>query len=91
MLNKGDALHFINEAYKHCKAIATSGHGIELLEKAFVVGVDFAEKDSDKIMSSKGVITAGLQANAADFFDQFITAIKKHRHWDRQEKVMVPA
>ena len=91
MLQKGESLHFVNEAFKHCKPIATSGNGIQMFEKAFVLGVDFADKDSKKVVSSKGVVTAGIEANAEEFFDSFINAIKKHRHWDRQEKVMVPA
>ena len=91
MLQKGESLHFVNEAFKHCKPIATSGNGIQMFEKAFVLGVDFADKDSKKVVSNKGVVTAGIEANAEEFFDSFINAIKKHRHWDRQEKVMVPA
>jgi len=91
MMEEGDALHFINESYKHCKAIATSGKGIELLKKAFVIGVDFAENDTGQIVSQKGVVTAGINANAEDYFNHFIDAVKKHRHWDRQEKARVPA
>ena len=91
MLQKGESLHFVNEAFKHCKPIATSGNGIQLFEKAFVLGVDFADKESKKVVSSKGVVTAGIGANAEEFFNSFIDALKKHRHWDRQEKVMVPA
>jgi catalase len=90
MMMQGDALHFISESFKHCKAIATSGNGITLLERAFVVGIDFADKDSGKVMSHKGVVTAGTDADASEFADQFINAIKKHRHWER-EKTVVPA
>ncbi|SIR40588.1 catalase [Pontibacter lucknowensis] len=90
MMGLGDALHFVAEAFKHCKPIATSGFGINLLEKAFVVGVNFAEKDSGKVMSHSGVVTAGSDADAGDFADKFIEAIKKHRHWDR-ERHMTPA
>ncbi|WP_018477536.1 catalase [Pontibacter roseus] len=90
MAMKGDALHFISEAFKHCKTVATSGHGIALLQKAFVVGIDLAEKDSRKVMSHKGVITAGNDADAEEFATKFVEAIQKHRHWDR-EKTMTPA
>lgn len=90
MMGMGDALHFVSEAFKHCKAIATSGFGINLLEKAFVVGVNFADKESGKVLSHSGVVTAGADADAGDFADKFIEAIKKHRHWDR-EKSMTPA
>ncbi|WP_276495709.1 catalase [Pontibacter litorisediminis] len=91
LLQEGDALHFISEAFKHCKSIATSGHGLKLLEKAFVMGVDFAGESSGKVVSDKGVVTAGNDADADEFAERFIEAIKKHRHWDREEKDMVPA
>ncbi len=90
MMGMGDALHFVSEAFKHCKPIATSGFGINLFERAFVVGVEFADKDSGKVVSHSGVVTAGSDADAGKFADKFIDAIKKHRHWDR-EKTMTPA
>ncbi|GGG16233.1 catalase [Pontibacter amylolyticus] len=90
MMGLGDALHFVAEAFKHCKPIATSGFGINLLEKAFVVGVNFADKESGKVVSHSGVITAGANADAGEFANMFVEAIKKHRHWDR-EKNMTPA
>jgi catalase len=34
--NEATALHFINEAYKHCKAIAVSGDGVAVLRATFV-------------------------------------------------------
>ncbi|WP_299821317.1 catalase [uncultured Pontibacter sp.] len=91
LMKEGDALHFVNEAFKHCKTIATSGHGIKLLEKSGVVGVSYADKTSGTIKDDKGVITAGNDADAEEFAEMFMTAIKKHRHWDREEKTMVPA
>ncbi|MCC9135240.1 catalase [Pontibacter silvestris] len=91
LLKEGDAVHFVNEAFKHCKAIATSGNGIALLQKAEVIGIDFADKSSEKVISDKGVVTAGKEADADEFASQFIEAIKKHRHWNREEKSMVPS
>jgi len=91
LMQEGDALHFISEAFKHCKPIATSGRGIALLEKAQVLGVDFADKDAQTVTADKGVVTAGTDAEAEAFARQFIEAIKEHRHWNREEKIMVPA
>ncbi|MCC9165493.1 catalase [Pontibacter harenae] len=91
LLKEGDAIHFVNEAFKHCKPIGTSGGGIRLLEKAEVLGVEFADKTSGNVISNKGVVTAGSDAEASEFTAQFIVAISKHRHWDREEKMMVPA
>src|SRR5690606_5385632 len=71
MLQAGEALHFVNEAFKHCKPIATSGNGIQLFEKAFVLGVDMADKNSATVVSDKGVVTAGIEAKAEAFFRSF--------------------
>ena len=46
LADQPEAIHFINEAYKHCKAIAVTDGGSELLAKTFV--------DSD----ADGVVTA---------------------------------
>lgn len=62
-----------------------------MFKKAEVLGVDFAGKTSSKVMSDKGVVTAGNDAEAKEFATKFIDAIKEHRHWDREEKMMVPA
>ncbi|CAL1519828.1 catalase [Chitinophaga sp. MM2321] len=45
-----EAIHFINEAYKHCKAIAADGEGAEVL-KASYVPVD--DKDPAVIINGK--------------------------------------
>ncbi|GHA57948.1 catalase [Pontibacter akesuensis] len=91
LLKEGDAIHFVNEAFKHCKPIATSGNGIALLQKASVLGIDFADENSQDVLTDSGVVTAGNDADADEFAAAFINAIKKHRHWDREEKMMVPA
>jgi catalase len=68
----GDALHFIAEAFKHAKAIAATGEGIELLRKAGVA-VDATAGDLGVITGddAKGVTTA------------FLAAIGRHRAWER--------
>ena len=35
LINEPDAIHFVNEAYKHCKAIAANGGGINLLKQSY--------------------------------------------------------
>ncbi len=34
LIAEADAMHFVNEAYKHCKAIAANGDGVEMLKKS---------------------------------------------------------
>jgi len=36
LIKEADAIHFVNEAYKHCKAIAANGDGAILLNKSYV-------------------------------------------------------
>ncbi len=35
LIAEPDAIHFVNEAYKHCKAIAANGDGINLLHQSY--------------------------------------------------------
>lgn len=83
----GDVLHFLNESFKHCKAIAAIGEGVELFKKSDITGFSIS---SGEITSDKGVITAPNNADMNNFAKKFIDAIAVHRHWDR-EKEEVPA
>ena len=73
---QADAIHFVNEAYKHCKAIAVAGDGAEFLKKTYVDP------------ASEGIFTTG-NGNAAS--RDFINAIAQHRFWSREEKAKIPA
>ncbi len=77
---------FLQDAFHHCKAIGASGEGVDLLKAAHLDGVDLADaKAGDKAVSSKGVVTIQRGANMASFEEDFIQAIAKHRHWEREE------
>lgn len=86
---EGDAIHFISEAFKHCKAIAGSGEGIELLERADLKGVNIAS--NGKVAADAGVVTCPGGGDLSQFSQAFVDAMKQHRHWMRTEKEMVPA
>ena len=89
---QGDAIHFINEAFRHCKPLGATGEGVELLKAANLPDIKFAgQKSADKVVSDKGVVTSGNRKDAGSFNDSFIAAIAKHRHWDREKKEQVPA
>lgn len=77
-----DALHFINEAYKHCKAIAADGEGADVINGSYI-GMN--EKDK----AEEGVLSGYKSQNklAADF----INAIAQHRFWEREKSRKVPA
>jgi catalase len=83
MLQKDpEAANFLKEAFKHCKTIAASGAGVELLNSA---GVPTGEGDNAK---SQREVQAGVLVNrdaeVGDFGARFIKAIARHRHWQRE-------
>lgn len=81
---EADAIHFINEAYKHCKAIAASGEGVELVRASHInAAKNPKEKDVGVVLSEDGK----LQKAA----DAFIKAVAQHRHWEREQMPTVPA
>ncbi len=74
-----DAINFINEAYKHCKAIAGDGAGAELI-KSTAAGSKIKEGE----VNAMGVV---LNRNPKEF----IKAIAQHRFWERENSGKVPA
>jgi len=81
-----DAIHFINEAYRHCKAIAADGEALELLNETYV-GKKLKEGKPDALA---GIIT-GEPSGTGGFTKDFIQAIAHHRFWVREKKDKVPA
>lgn len=79
-----DAIHFINEAYKHCKPIAVESEGMELIKSSYWGNKLLSDNTSDKDLSDKGVIINGKP-------EDFIKAIAQHRFWERETKDNVPA
>jgi catalase len=72
-----DAIEFVTEAYRHCKPIAATTEGIELLRAApGVLGGNGP---------SEGVI-ASAQAAAPAVTEAFLAAIAAHRFWNRTTK-----
>ncbi|HEX7174529.1 MAG TPA: catalase HPII [Pyrinomonadaceae bacterium] len=84
-----DAIHFVNEAFKHCKAIAATGAGVEVL-RASSIGAGKADSGGGKVVSDEGVVT-GQDTQAGKAAAEFIKAIAQHRHWSREAKAQVPA
>ncbi len=73
-----DAIHFVNGAFKHCKAIAATCEGVDFVNATFVG----TAKDD------KAVI---LGESANNLGPDFIKAIAQHRNWDRETARKVPA
>jgi catalase len=90
MEKKGETIHFINEAFKHCKPIGATAEGIDLLANTQISEVKFAV--GSKVISDMGVVTIKDAKDLSEFKNVFKDAIAEHRHWIREEqKEMVPA
>ncbi len=88
LMQQGNALHFINEAFKHCKPIGATGDGVALLE---ATALDDALLSSDGLREEQGVVTARDASGVGAFAGAFIGALRQHRHWGREQKERVPA
>lgn len=70
-----DVSEFLNDAYKHCKVIGADGQA-----KKVISAVPFASKIKN---SDDGIILTNEIASEG-FVQQFITAMGKHRFWERE-------
>jgi len=88
---QGPAIHFINEAFLHCKPIGAIGEGIGLLEASDIKGVELAGPGSTGVVSDKGIVTLRSPSDMEAYCRKFFEAIARHRHWDRKLTEEVPA
>ena len=82
-----DALHFLEQAFKHCKAIAASSNALQVLQSTHFAK-KLPEDSSDETVMREGVII-GNDSNA--LATQFISAIAQHRFWEREKPRKIPA
>jgi catalase len=75
-----DAVEFVTEAYRHCKAIAATGEGAVLI--AACPGIPTATDGAD----ADPALVIGDNGQTARVVRQFIQAIAQHRNWTRQGK-----
>lgn len=82
LIAEPDAIHFMNQAYKHCKPIAVDEYGVELLNNSYIIDNEIF--DDDKTSEQMGIIIDKSP-------DAFINAIAQHRFWEREKIRKVPA
>ena len=80
LMTEPNSIHFVNEAYKHCKAIGTGADGIAFLKDTFVKEIE---------LNNLNVEEAGITTDGGT--NKFIGCIAKHRFWNREEIRKVPA
>lgn len=82
---EANAIHFLNESFKHCKAIAADLDALGVLEETYFGRKIKFKEDTDV---KDGVI---ISNDANTLTMQFIAAIAQHRFWDREKPRLVPA
>jgi catalase len=81
-----DTIHFLNEAYKHCKPIAADADASPLLQATYFAGR--LPEAGKQAAAATGIV---VEKNAGILADRFIEAIKMHRFWKREKARKVPA
>ncbi len=81
---------FLQTSHALHKPIAAPGEGVGFLKVCRLPGVKLPDSDSDGITNEKEVVT-GKSDNLDSFTKEFIQAIARHRHWDREGIDKVPA
>jgi catalase len=84
---EANAVHFLNEAFKHCKAIAADNQAIQVLEATYF-SKKLPEDFSDETVLKEGIVVGD---DAEKLARQFIMAIAQHRFWEREKPRLVPA
>ncbi|MBC7946317.1 MAG: catalase HPII [Chitinophagaceae bacterium] len=87
MAAEPDAIHFLNEAFKHCKAIAADTEALQVIEATY-----FSRKLPPDF-TSKSVLMEGIVIgdDLNKLSSQFIAAVSQHRFWEREKPRKVPA
>ena len=66
LLEDGEAIHYVAEAFRHGKPIAAFGDGMLLLSAAPLVGATLAQSPADGVVAEQGVVTRHLDPSGAD-------------------------
>jgi catalase len=84
---EANAIHFLNEAFKHCKAIAADEEALQVLESTYFFKKLPAEYSEGTVLREGVLVTKDLKILSATF----IKMIALHRFWDRENPRKIPA
>ncbi|MBA2719178.1 MAG: catalase [Chloroflexi bacterium] len=81
---EADAVEFVRDAYRHCKALAATGAGIKLLEAA-----DIPADGKDGNRPADAAVAVGERMSRG-VIEKFVTALGNHRLWSREPGLHLP-
>ncbi|MDN3586006.1 catalase [Pedobacter aquatilis] len=82
-----NAVHFLNEAFKHCKAIAAESAAIQVLEASYFFKKLPAEYSEETVLD-EGIIVSDKLSSISSLFPKMIAM---HRFWNREIPRKIPA
>jgi len=88
---RGDAVHFVNEAFAHYKPLGATSDGVGLLMASDVARVVPAGDPTAQLNTIPGVMAAPSATDGQGFPGKLIDAIAQHRFWARTQRDQVPA
>jgi catalase len=86
LLTLGDAVAFLNQSYKHGKAIGVGGDAVKLLQKS-----DIIQPDAQPPTEKDGVVVGTKNGDEASLAQSFVQAVMKQRYWGRSNKAQIPS
>jgi catalase len=86
--NEAPAIEFLQDAFKHYKAIGATGAGVKLLDAAGITNAKPHPEAGPDADPQAGVVTANT--GGRKFAADFVAAIAAHRHWNRGLKPPMP-
>jgi catalase len=84
---EANAVHFLNEAFKHCKPIAADEGALQVLEATYFAS-KLPEDYSEETALREGLV---VHSDLQKLSKQFSKAIAMHRFWERERPRKVPA
>lgn len=88
LMNEPDAIHFVNEAYRHCKAIGLADNAVDLLPRTYLGQFNPGQKHS---LNDESIGVLVQHDDLKTFAMQLVQAVAQHRFWEREQLRKVPA
>ncbi len=83
-LAEADAIEFVKDAFKHCKAVAATGEGVQLLEAAHI---PIGGRDDGNPADDATIVADKMSGTLTQ---RFIAAMAQHRLWSREPELHLP-
>ncbi len=84
---EANAVHFLNEAFRHCKPIAAAEDALQVLEATYFSKKLPSDFSADTVLM-EGILVGKPNKQFASLFTKMIA---QHRFWEREKPRLIPA